>query len=262
MRMLFIAATLLTVAVGAQAQSVFMEDLTWPEIRDAMAAGKRTAIVYAGGIEQNGPHMALLKHNLIARNLAGRIAERLGNALVYPIVPFSPAGNPVEKTGHMRFPGTVSITSELFVGLMRQVALSALSAGFTQVYLMGDHGGGQAEIRLAAESLDADWRGKGARVRYVDTQTKPNQQMNAYMKERGIVPGGHAGVGETAQVIALDEARRQIRRDNYAQSAAGPEPSAGVLVDPTPATVEMGRMFLDFKVAAAVEQIQAAATQK
>ncbi|HEY6508121.1 MAG TPA: creatininase family protein, partial [Vicinamibacterales bacterium] len=166
------------------------------------------------------------------------------------------------KTGHMRFPGTVSITSELFVGLMRQVALSALSAGFTQVYLMGDHGGGQAEIRLAAESLDADWRGKGARVRYVDTQTKPNQQMNAYMKERGIVPGGHAGVGETAQVIALDEARRQIRRDKYAQSAAGPEPSAGVLVDPTPATVEMGRMFLDFKVAAAVEQIQAAATQK
>ena len=57
MRILIMAAALLTVAVGVQAQSVFMEDLTWPEIRDAMAASKRTAIVYAGGIEQNGPHM-------------------------------------------------------------------------------------------------------------------------------------------------------------------------------------------------------------
>ena len=262
MRTLIFAAVLLATAAGAQAQSVFMEDLTWPEIRDAMAAGKKTAIVYAGGIEQNGPHMALLKHNLIARNLAGRIAEKLGNALVYPIIPFSPAGDPVAKTGHMRFPGTISLSSEVYLGVVRQVALSALSAGFTQVYLMGDHGGGAAELRVAAESLDADWRTKGARVRFIDTQTKPTQQMNAYMKERNITPGGHAGVAETAQVIYLDEGKKQIRRDKYAASAAGPEPAAGVLVDPTPATAEMGRMFVDFKVAAAVEQIQAAATQK
>lgn len=262
MRTLILAVACMAMAAGAQAQSVFMEDLTWPEIRDAMAAGKKTAIVYTGGIEQNGPHMTLLKHNAIARHLAGRIAEKLGNALVYPIVPFSPAGDPIAKTGHMRFPGTISLSSEVYLGVVRQVATSALSAGFTQVYLMGDHGGGQAELRLAAESLDADWRGKGARVRYVDTQTKPNQQANALMKERNIAPGGHAGVGETAQIIALDEAKRQIRRDKYAASAAGPEPAAGVLVDPTPATAELGRMFLDFKVAAAVEQIQAAATQK
>jgi len=262
MRTFIFVAAFLALAAGAQAQSVFMEDLTWPEIRDAMAAGKRTAIVYTGGIEQNGPHMALLKHNLIARHLAGRIADKLGNALVYPIIPFSPAGDPIAKTGHMRFPGTVSLTPEVYMGVVRQVAMSALSAGFTQVYLMGDHGGGQAELRLAAEGLDADWRGKGARVRYVDTQTKPTQQMNAYMKEKSITPGGHAGVAETAQVIFFDEAKKQIRRDKYAASAAGPEPAAGVLVDPTPATAELGRMFVDFKVAAAVEQIQAAAAQK
>ena len=262
MRTLILAGTVMAMAAGAQAQSVFMEDLTWPEIRDAMAAGKKTAIVYTGGIEQNGPHMALLKHNLIARNLAGRIADKRGNAMVYPIIPFSPAGDPVAKTGHMRFPGTVSLTPEVYMGVVRQVAMSALSAGFTQVYLMGDHGGGQAELRLAAEGLDADWRAKGARVRYIDTQTKPTQQMNAYMKEKNITPGGHAGVGETAQVIYLDEAKKQIRRDKYAASAAGLEPAAGVLVDPTPATAELGRMFVDFKVAAAVEQIQAAAGQK
>jgi creatinine amidohydrolase/Fe(II)-dependent formamide hydrolase-like protein len=261
MRMFVALAVVLMFAPAAAAQSVFVEDMTWPEIRDAMAAGKKAAIIYAGGIEQNGPHMALAKHNLIARHVAAQVAQKLGTALVYPIIPFSPAGDGVAKTGHMRFPGTVSLTPDVFLGVVRQVTQSALAAGFTQVYLMADHGQGIAEMRVAAETLDGEWRAKGARVRFIDTQTAPSQKMNAYMKEKGIVPGGHAGVAETSQVIALAE-RAQIRRDKYALTAAGPEPAAGALVDPTPATAEMGRMFLDMKVAAAVEQIQAAAAQK
>ena len=83
-------------------------------------------------------------------------------------------------------------------------------------------------------------RRKGARVFYVDIATQSGQQMNAYLAERKITPGGHAGVSETAQVVALDRDARHIRRDRYAASAAGPEPAAGVLVDPTPATAEMG----------------------
>jgi creatinine amidohydrolase/Fe(II)-dependent formamide hydrolase-like protein len=243
-------------SASAQARSVYIEDLTWFEIRDALAAGKTTAILYAGGTEQNGPHMSLAKHNLIARHVAGQIAERLGNALVYPVMPFSPAGDTTEKTGHMRFPGTVSLSSEVFLGVMRQVAQSAVAAGFKQVYLMGDHGGGQAELRLAAEGLDADARRRGARVFYVDIGTQSGQQMNAYLKERKVSPGGHAGVGETAQVVALDPNSQHIRRDKYAASAAGPEPAAGMMADVAPATAEMGRIFLDFKVASAVEQIK------
>jgi creatinine amidohydrolase len=252
-----VAALLLTAAtaVSAQSRSVHIEDLTWLEIRDAMAAGKTTAIIYAGGTEQNGPHMSLVKHNLIAHHVAGQIAEKLGNALVYPVMPFSPAGDVVEKTGHMRFPGTVSLSSEVFLGVMRQVAQSAVAAGFKQVYLMGDHGGGQAELRLAAEGLDADARRKGARVFYVDIATQSGQQMNAYLKERKIAPGGHAGVGETAQVVALDRESRHIRRDRYAASAAGPEPAAGMMADVSPATADMGKVFLDYKVSSALEQI-------
>ena len=261
MRTIVASALFLILATGARAQSVFIEDMTWPEVRDAIAAGKTTAIIYAGGLEQNGPHMALAKHNLIARYVAGQVAAKLGNALVYPVIPYSPAGDGVAKTGHMRFPGTVSLSPDVFMGVMRQVAASALTAGFKQVYLLADHGQGVSEIRVAAESLDAEWRPKGARVRYIDAQTAPTQKMNAYMKDKGITPGGHAGIAETSQVMSLDE-KRQIRRDKYAQSAAGPEPAAGVLVDPTPATAEMGRVFLEMKVASAVEQIQAAAAQK
>lgn len=244
-------------AASAQPRSLFTEELTWPEIRDAQMAGRTSAIIYAGGVEQNGYHMALAKHNVIARYVAQQIAERLGNALVYPVMPFSPSGDPVEKTVHMRFPGTITLSSEVYLGVMRQLALSAIAAGFTHVYLMGDHGIGQAEIRLAAESLDGDWRARGVRVHFVsDLYTKSAQQMNAYLKEHAIRGGGHAGVAETAQVMFLDTAHTLIRPDGMAVSAAGPEPATGVGGDPSPATAEMGRIFLEYKIDAAVEQMR------
>src|SRR6188474_3447738 len=87
-----IIVVFISTIASAQTRSVFIEDLTSYELRDAMAAGKTSAILFAGGIEQNGPHMALIKHNLIARYLAAQIAQRFGTALVYPIVPFAMAG--------------------------------------------------------------------------------------------------------------------------------------------------------------------------
>jgi creatinine amidohydrolase len=265
MQRLLTAIVFVFVAASASAQtrSVFVEDLTSYEMRDAMAAGRSSAIIFAGGIEQNGPHMALVKHNLIARYVAGQIAERMGNALVYPIMPFSPAGDPVAKTGHMRFPGTVSISPEVFMGTMRQVAQSAAAAGFKNIFLMGDHGQGQSELRVAAESVDADWRAKGVRVYYVsDVNTKAGQQINAYLKEKNIAGGGHAAVAETSQVMFLDQGKTLIHADKFAVSAAGPETTTGVGGNPGPATVELGKQFLEFKVTAAMDQMKALMAQK
>src|SRR4026207_471940 len=204
MRAVIALAVMLTASVAsAQTRSVYIEELTWPEIREAQAAGKTSALIFAGGIEQNGPHMALAKHNVIARHVAGQIAERLNNVLVYPVVPFSMAGDPIEKTGHMRLPGTISLPSEGFPGVIRGGARRAIPAGLQTVYVLGDHGGGQSELRLAAETLDADWRGKGVHVYYI-SNTGAGQSVNAYLKEKKIAPGGHAGVAESAQVMFLD----------------------------------------------------------
>src|SRR4029078_5186631 len=71
-----------------QASSVFLEDLTWMEVRDAIAGGKTTVIVPTGGTEQNGPHMALGKHNYLVTYKAGQIAKQLGDALVAPVVSY------------------------------------------------------------------------------------------------------------------------------------------------------------------------------
>jgi creatinine amidohydrolase/Fe(II)-dependent formamide hydrolase-like protein len=158
----------------------------------------------------------------------------------------------------MRWPGTVSLSSDVFLGVMRQVAQSAISAGFKNVFLMGDHGGGQNEMKFAAESLDAEWKAKGVRVFHVpDVFTKSGQMVNAYLAERKIAPGGHAGVAETAQIMFLDQQKKWIRSDKLTAAKGQPELATGINGDPSPATAEMGKIFIDYKVTCAVDQIKA-----
>ena len=124
-----ITLALILVGISAHAQSsLLVEDLTWTEVRDQIAAGKTTAIYYAGSTEQNGPHMAIGKHNFIARWVAGSIAIRLGDALVYPVLPFAITGDLTKKTGHMRFPGSVSFDPQTFQRAVHDIAVSASAA--------------------------------------------------------------------------------------------------------------------------------------
>src|SRR5882757_5361477 len=77
-------------AGAAPSASPYLEDLTWTELRDRVKAGTTTVLVPIGGTEQSGPHMALGKHNVRARVLAARIAQRLGNAVVAPVMAYVP----------------------------------------------------------------------------------------------------------------------------------------------------------------------------
>jgi creatinine amidohydrolase len=195
---LFLAA-----AIPAQSRSVMIEDLTWTEVRDAIAAGKTTAIYYAGSTEQNGPHMVLGKHNFIAKYVAQRIAEHLGNALVYPVMPFAPTGDIARKTGHMKFPGSISLSPEVFGAVARDVTLSAIAAGFKNVVLMGDHGGDQEPLKKLAEALDPEWAPKGVRVYYIpDLYYKEQDDMRDYLVKHQMAPEQHAGIGDTSELCS------------------------------------------------------------
>jgi len=245
------------VATLAQAGSVYIEDLTWTEVRDAIAAGKTTAIVYAGSTEQKGPHMAIGAHNFTAHYVGGRIAEKLGDALVYPILPYAVTGDPAKKTGHMRFPGSVSLAPATYRETMREIAVSAIDAGFKEVYLMGDHGGGQDELKHAAEGLDAEWAAKGVRVRYVpDLYYKAQEHSRKFLGEKHVYAGTHAGSHDTSELMFIDGSGRWIRRDKLAKSEAAQVPVTGVDGDPTHASAEWGKIFLDQKIDAAVAQIR------
>ncbi len=164
------AALVLSAAPLVAQRSVYIEDLTWPEVQLAIQSGKMNAIIYTGSTEQNGPHMAIGKHNFIARWVAGAIAIKLGDALVYPTLPFAPTGDAVKRTAHMRFPGSVgsvTLTPQTYRSVVHDVALSAIDAGFRNVFIMGDHGDGQDVLGVVANELDAQWKPKGVRVFYV-----------------------------------------------------------------------------------------------
>jgi creatinine amidohydrolase len=245
--------------VLAQAKSVLIEDLTWTEVRDAIAAGKTTAIYYAGSTEQNGPGLALGKHIFIAHYTAQRIAEELGNALVYPTIPYAPAGDPIKKTGHIRFPGTVSLSEETFGAVAREVALSAIAAGFKNVALMGDHGGGQQTLKKVAEALNAEWSPKGVHVYYIsDLYYKEKEQMKEYLTKRNMVIDEHAGIDDTSEVMFVDKDNKWVRKDKLAPDNG----KMGVRGDPTQASTGLGKMFVEFKIRNAVNQIRSLTADK
>ncbi len=254
MRTVLLAACLsfATLAAGAP-PSVYVEDLTWPEVRDAIAGGATTAIYYAGSTEQNGPHMVTGKHNFVARHVAGRIASVLGNALVYPVMPFAPTGNASEQSGHMRFPGSVSVSDATFSAVARDVAESARAAGFRNIVLMGDHGGGQKSLEAVAASLDAQWGPAGTHVYYIpDVYFATEQRVAEFLHARGLPAGAHAGIPDTSELMAIDTAGRWVRRDRMQAGTA----SNGVDGDPRQSSAELGRVFIDIKVDAAVAQIR------
>ena len=253
----FAAFVLATTPAFAQ-RSVYVEDLTWPEVQQAIKSGKTSAIIYAGSTEQNGPHMAIGKHNFIARWVAGAIAIKLGDALVYPTLPFAPTGDAIKRTGHMRFPGSVTLTPQTYRSVVHDVALSAIDAGFRNVFIMGDHGDGQDVLASVAKTLDAQWKSKGARVFYVpDIYFREKQQAHAYESAHGLPTHDvHAGTDDTSELMALDGQHRWIRTDKLAPSEGAQTARTGVDGDPTKASVTLGNLFLQYKIDDAVAQIR------
>ena len=204
-------------ALAAPKNSPLIEDMTWTELRDAIAAGKTTAIYYAASTEQNGPGVALGKHVFIAHYLSQRIAVQLGDALVYPTMPFAPTGDwgltgpgtmdLAKKTGHMRYAGSVNLSEETFGAVAHDVTLSAISAGFKNVVLMCDHGGkAQSQLDQVAKAMNAEWGPQGIHVYYIpDLYFKEKDVMKEHLKKLGIPEDRHAGTDDTSELKYVDK---------------------------------------------------------
>jgi creatinine amidohydrolase/Fe(II)-dependent formamide hydrolase-like protein len=249
-------ATAAPAAAQGAAPGVHLEDLTSPELRDRIAAGTTTALVPIGGTEQSGPHIVLGKHNVRARVLAGRIAGRLGDAVVAPVVAYVPEGAIAPPAAHMRFAGTLSIPDAVFESLLESTALSLCQHGIRDVFFLGDHGGYQKNEERAAARVN---RGGTCRAHaltaYYDAATTA---YFADLKRRGFSDaeiGTHAGLADTALALAVDPAL--VRSSQLAAAARGGV-SAGVHGDPSRATAELGRIGVDRIVDASVAAIRAA----
>ena len=101
--------------------TVWLEEMTWMDVRDALKAGKTTVIIPTGGIEPNGPWLVTGKHNYVLHANCEAIARKLGNALCAPIVKFVPEGDIEPQTGHMTSPGTISMREATFRAVLTDV---------------------------------------------------------------------------------------------------------------------------------------------
>ena len=258
-RTLVVLALALGCAACARAGSVYLEDLTWTELRDAIRAGSTTVIVPAGGTEQNGPHMTLGKHNARVRLLAGRIAEAVGRTVVAPVLAYVPEGGIAPPVAHMRFAGTISISDEAFRATLEGAARSLRQHGFKDIVLIGDHGGYQAQLEAVARRLNHDWAGTDARAHYIAAYYRSSQDaFAAALRAKGLSQaqiGVHAGSADTSLQLAL--APETVRADKLAEAAQG-GPAAGVAGDPRAATVALGQGGVEMIVAQSAAAIHAA----
>jgi creatinine amidohydrolase/Fe(II)-dependent formamide hydrolase-like protein len=245
--MLFAALWVASTPAGAQTapDTVWLEDLTWTELRDLIKGGTTTIIIAVGGVEQSGPAMALGKHDARAKLLAETIARRLGHTLVAPVIAYVPEGSIEPPTAHMRFPGTITVPEDVFRKTLESAAMSFKLHGFKDIVLIGDHGGYQGDLAAVAAHLDTLWAKTPVRAHYIaDYYRAATGGFSTILKEHGYSAaeiGTHAGAADTSLSMAADP--RLVRADRLAGGDLGA--AQGVYGDPHRSSATMGKLGLD-----------------
>ena len=234
---------------AAQA-SIYLDEMTWVEVRDAIKAGKTTVIIPTGGTEDFGSHMPMGTHNIIARHIAGEAAKRLGNALVAPTVTYL-----TQPDIHMKYQGTAGIPEEDFRNLVEWNARSLKVHGFTNIVLVGDHGTSRAPLKAVAEALTKEWAGTGVRVHDGSAFQASRADFEAWLLTQGEKKetfGPQAGLTMTSELLAINPGL--VRKEKFAN---GYTDTTGRDGDPSRASEAYGRRGLDIRITAAVNQIKA-----
>ncbi len=235
-----------------------MADMTWVEVRSAIAQGYTRVIVPSGGIEQNGPHMILGKHDHIVGFAAERIAAELGRTLVAPVVSYVPQGAYAPPEGNLRFPGTIGLPDDVYAGVLEGIARSLRLAGFKTICLIADHGGSARPQAELVQKLSREWTADGVKVISVDDYYgAAGEAQTKLLIAQGETPktiGQHAGITDTSELMAVHPQGVDLTR--LASFPFLREPT-GADGDARRASAERGRALIALKVEAAVRQIRA-----
>jgi creatinine amidohydrolase len=250
---------------------VEFEMMTWPEVKQALAEGKTTALVYTGGTEQRGPQNVNGGHTLMGREIVRTIALRLGNAIAMPVLPYTP------NNASAQLPGTIGLTPELLGAILERVVEQTMTTGFKNVVIMGDHGGGQpATYKEVATKMDAKYAPEGKHVYYCDNvYIKAQGDFDEWLVAHGYPRSSHAGIPDTSTMLYLGGDKGWVRKELIptAEGDPAPEPGQrgrgrqdnpnapprknnGITGDARRSTAALGKQAFDIKIDYAVKQIQ------
>lgn len=255
----------LTRAAFAAEPLVEFDLMTWPEVKQALAEGKTTALIYTGGVEQRGPQAVNGLHNFIVRKLVKEIALRLGNAIAMPVLPFTP------NNADPDLPGTIGLTNDILAAVLERITEQTITNGFKNVVLAGDHGGGQGTDNVyaaVAKKLDAKYGPQGIHVYYCEACYKDaHDAYDKYLAEHGLPASSHAGLADTSEALYWEDNGAWVRKDKLATAVGAPvvngkvvpgpdTPKNGIAGDARGSKPEYGKAREDIKIDIAVKQIQ------
>lgn len=239
---------------AAPPDTVFIEELTWAEVRDLVAGGTTSVIIGTAGTEQKGPHMADGEHKFVMHYAADKIARSLGKTLVAPVLAYVPEGSWDPPTGHMSKPGTITLPEDRFIELLVLAGRSLKSSGFKTILFLGESGGNRTGMRAAATQLNELFKGEATAYWVDDYYTRSHADQRTWITANLKVPadriGGHANVQDTSELLFV--APQHVRRDRL---SGNDYPNNGVSGDPSIASPELGRRFLQIKIDNAVAQV-------
>ena len=244
-----------TMPAAAPPDTVFIEELTWAEVRDLVASGTTNVIVGTAGTEQKGPHMADGEHKFVMQYAADKIARAMGKTLVAPVVTYVPEGGWDPPTGHMRYPGTITLPEDRFIELLVNAGRSLKSGGFKNVYFLGESGGNRNGMREAATRLNDLWKGAATAHWVDDYYTKSHDDQNKWITANLKIPadqiGGHANLLDASELLFV--APRHVRKDRL---TGNDYPGNGVSGDPAKSSPDLGKAFLQIKIDNTLAQIK------
>jgi creatinine amidohydrolase/Fe(II)-dependent formamide hydrolase-like protein len=241
--------------------TVWLEEMTWMDVRDAMKAGKTTMIITTGGIEPNGPWLALGKHNYVLRANCDAIARKLGDALCAPILPFVPEGTIDPPESHMRTMGTISMREETFQAVLTDMVRSFKTHGFKNIILIGDSGGNVAGMSAVAQKLNTEWNGSPvvAHIReYYDYAS-----VAKYIEGQGLIKPGQGDGLHDDPIITMNMMMADPNSVRWEQRVkAGKATINGVSIADKAKALEIGKRIVAFRADVTVAKIKEAIANK
>jgi creatinine amidohydrolase len=230
--------------------SLYLDQLTWPEVKKEIQNGRDTVIVPFGSTEQHGRHLSLGTDSVLGDEIGRRLAEHL-NAFLAPTMRFGCSQH------HLAFAGTISLTEETFKRVVVDIVDSLSRHGFRRIVLLPTHGGNFQPLAEAVKNIKCT---QGTQILAFTDLTalvieafKSSQSSGVGEAQSGI----HSGEWETSLMLWLRP--EQVKMDRAKEGFVGElseilskvfdgietlDPN-GVLGDPRPASAEAGKRYMD-----------------
>jgi len=239
-----------------------LDQMSWPEVRSELDAGRTTVVLALGATEQHALHMPLATDALIGDELARRVAERM-DAFLAPTVRIGCSEH------HVGFAGTMSLHADTFHRVVGDLVGSLLKGGFEHIVLLPTHGGNFAPLAEAVQLLPAQER---ARVVALTDLGALFEVALAGEREYGVPLGEgglHAGEWETSMLMAIhpelvhmDRAEAGYTGDMesavqslFEQGVASISPN-GAIGDPARASTSHGERYWDLVEELVLERVR------